>query len=121
MRYALMLSYDESEHDHTQDEKTAAVFEEFFRQAGERLHETLHLLRSPQARTVRIRQNGLVVEDGPFTETKEQIGGILVVDVQDLDEAIEFARNVPVAHVGSVEIRPIWDNRGTPDGPGWPS
>jgi hypothetical protein len=53
-----------------------------------------------------LRDDGLVT-DGPYAETKEQIGGYLLVDCKSLDEAIELAAQVPVAETGSVEIRPL--------------
>jgi hypothetical protein len=50
-----------------------------------------------------------IVTDGPFAETKEQIGGYFVVDAKDLDEAIEIAAKIPGAKFGSIEVRPIWE------------
>ena len=60
-----------------------------------------------KARVVRVRDGKTTVTDGPFAETKEQIGGYFLVDCKDLDQAIEIAQRVPVATTGSVEIRPI--------------
>ena len=50
-----------------------------------------------------------LTSDGPFAETKEQIGGYYVVDGKDLDEAIEIAAKIPGARFGSIEVRPIWE------------
>ena len=61
------------------------------------------------ARTLRVRKGKLSVMDGPFAETKEQLGGYYVVDCKDLDEAIEVAAKIPGARVGSIEVRPIWE------------
>jgi hypothetical protein len=60
------------------------------------------------ATTVRVRDNALVVSDGPFAETKEQIAGYDVIECADLDEAIEVASKHPVARLGTVEVRPFW-------------
>jgi hypothetical protein len=60
-----------------------------------------------RARTVRIRDGGTLVSDGPYAETKEQIGGFFVVECDDLDDAIELASRIPVASRASVEIRPL--------------
>jgi hypothetical protein len=60
-----------------------------------------------QARVVRVRDGEQLVTDGPFAETKEQIGGYFLVDCKDLDQAIEVAQHVPSALTGSVEIRPL--------------
>jgi hypothetical protein len=51
----------------------------------------------------------LVVADGPFAETKEQIAGFYVIDCEDLDEAIEIASRNPGARYGTIEVRPVWE------------
>jgi hypothetical protein len=61
------------------------------------------------ATTVRIRDGKTVVTDGPFAETKEQLGGYYLIDCKDLDEAIEVAARIPGAKWGSIEVRPIID------------
>ncbi|HET6259457.1 YciI family protein [Pseudonocardia sp.] len=60
------------------------------------------------ATTVRVRETEVLVSDGPFAETKEQILGYDLLDCQDLDEAIEVASKHPVARYGSIEVRPFW-------------
>ncbi|MDQ6728090.1 MAG: YciI family protein [Actinomycetota bacterium] len=72
-------------------------------QGGERLHPT------SDATTVRVRDGEVLTSDGPFAETKEQMGGYYLVDCKDLDEAIEVASRIPGAQHGSIEVRPIWD------------
>ncbi len=59
------------------------------------------------AKVVRVRDGERIVTDGPFTETKEVVGGLFVVDLPDLDEAIRLASMIPTAEHGSLEIRPI--------------
>lgn len=59
------------------------------------------------ATTVRIQDGRRVVEDGPFADTKEQLGGYFVIDVADLDEALEWAASCPSAEYASVEVRPL--------------
>ena len=59
------------------------------------------------AKTVRVREGETIVTDGPFTETKEQIGGLLVLDCEDLDQAISIAARIPVVFRASVELRPL--------------
>jgi hypothetical protein len=61
------------------------------------------------ATTVQVRQGNLLVSDGPFAETKEQVAGYDVIDCADLDEAIEIASRHPNALTGTVEVRPFWD------------
>jgi hypothetical protein len=59
------------------------------------------------ATTVRVHNGKIVATDGPFAETKEQLGGFYILECKDLDEAIELAAKIPAAKEGSVEIRPI--------------
>jgi hypothetical protein len=65
------------------------------------------LLPSDTAITVRVRNGRLSTTDGPFTETKEQIGGYYVVEARDLNESIRLAAKIPGSRHGSVDIRPI--------------
>ena len=66
------------------------------------------VLHAPEeARTVRVRDDEVLLADGPFAETKEQIGGAFSLDLPDLDEAIRIAALIPAARTGSMEIRPI--------------
>ncbi len=69
--------------------------------AGEALHPV------STATTVRVRDGQTLTTDGPFAETKEQLGGYYVVEAKDLDEAIEFASKIPNALDGTIEIRPL--------------
>jgi hypothetical protein len=65
-------------------------------------------LRPPsEATTVRVRNDEVLLTDGPFAETKEQIGGFVLIDCADLDEAIEIAAKHPAAGYGTIEIRPV--------------
>lgn len=114
MRYQLLICTDENaELALSPDEETAmmaeyAVFvEEMGKQGilqgGERLRPTT------DATTVRVRDGEVLTTDGPFAETKEQIGGYFIVDCKDLDEAVEVAGKIPGARHGSIEVRPIWE------------
>jgi len=60
------------------------------------------------ATTVRVRNGRTTTTDGPFAETKEQLGGYFLLDCKDLDEAIGFAAKIPSVKHGSIEVRPIW-------------
>jgi hypothetical protein len=67
-----------------------------------------HALQSARkAATVRVRTNGTSVSDGPFAETKEQLGGFFLIEAKDLDEALGLAARWPSARIGSIEVRPI--------------
>ena len=60
-----------------------------------------------RATSVRVRQGKRVVTDGPFAETKEQLGGYFLIDASDLDEAIAVAARIPMAARGTIEVRPV--------------
>jgi hypothetical protein len=67
------------------------------------------------ATSVRVRDQARVVTDGPFAETREQLGGYYLVEAKDLDEAIEIAERIPPARYGTIEIRPVLEIPGLPD------
>ncbi len=68
------------------------------------------------ATSVRVRNGKPLVTDGPFAETREQLGGYFLVDARNLDEAIAIATRIPGARVGTVEIRPVIEMPGLPNG-----
>ena len=71
--------------------------------AGEALQPT------PTATTVRVRNGKISTTDGPFVETKEQLGGFYLIDAKDLNDAIQVAARIPSARLGSIEVRPVVD------------
>jgi hypothetical protein len=74
------------------------------------------LLRpTSDATTVRVRNGGLLVTDGPFAETKEQVAGYDVIECADLDEATDAAAKHPVSRFGAMEVRPFWPFEQAPD------
>jgi hypothetical protein len=82
---------------------TSEMVERGLIRGGERLRPTA------DATTVRVRDGDLLISDGPFAETKEQIGGYYVIECADLDSAIEVAARIPSARHGTIEVRPIWE------------
>jgi hypothetical protein len=71
-------------------------------------------LEPPQAAiTVRVRKGKVAITDGPFVETKEQLGGYVLIEAQDLNEAIQVASRIPGARIGCVEVRPIAEDART--------
>jgi len=79
---------------------------EALRQSGHLI--VTHPLQSVRtAATVRVRQGGLAVTDGPFAETKETLGGFFLIEARDRQEAVELASRWPSARIGSIEVRPI--------------
>ena len=114
MRYLLMICTDEVAYEALSPEEAAANFagygvwmEEATKrgvlQGGERLRPTT------DATTVQVRDGKVLTADGPFAETKEQVGGYFLVDCKDLDEAIDLASKIPTAANGTIEVRPIWE------------
>ena len=111
MRYALLTCADESAAVGVEERaRRAAALEEFTDQmtacgtllASEQLH------RTETATRVRCWDGGdVMLTDGPFPETGEQIAGLFIVECKDLDEAIEVATTVPAAWYGTVEVRPV--------------
>jgi hypothetical protein len=67
------------------------------------------------ATSVRVREGKRLVTDGPFAETREQLGGYYVVEAKDLDEAIQIAERIPPARYGTIEIRPVMEISGLPE------
>jgi len=114
MRYAMLICADESAIQALSPAEAESMLGQYAKfgeemtkrgvmQGGERLRFTT------DATTVQVRDGEVITSDGPFAETKEQIGGFYLVDCKDLDEAIEIASKIPGASVGSIEVRPIWD------------
>ena len=66
---------------------------------------------SEAASTVRVLDGERIVQDGPYADAKEQLGGIFIIEVPDLDAALEWAARSPATAIGVVEVRPLWDHR----------
>ena len=114
MRYLLTICNDESAMLALSPDEDAAMLAQYGEFAEEMtrrgvLREGLRLRPTSDATLVRVRDGAVLTTDGPFAETKEQIGGIFLVECADLDEAIEIAGKIPHALYGSVEVRPIWE------------
>jgi hypothetical protein len=114
MRYILMINSDEKWYASLPPDQLQGFMDEyveFGKEMGERgiLQGGERLRPTTDATTVRVKDGDVLTTDGPFAETKEQIGGFYVVDCKDLDEAIEVASKIPAARHGSIEVRPIWE------------
>jgi hypothetical protein len=112
MRYVLLIYSDEVAGSQASPEEEEAVMAAYLA-FGEKYKSQIMggdaLLPTSSATTVRTREGKLLVTDGPFAETKEQLGGYYVVNCKDLDEAIQIASSIPGVSVGSVEVRPIME------------
>ena len=114
MRYAMLICVDENwltGLDETEGSAMLAKYGQFMEEMNERgvLQGGERLRYTTDATTVRVRDGETLTTDGPFAETKEQVGGYFIVDCKDLDEAIEIAARIPSAAHGTIEVRPIWD------------
>lgn len=116
MKYMLLVYGDEHAWDEAEREqcyKDSAQIAHEIRSSGRQLVAApLHPVAT--ATSVRVRDGKRLVTDGPFAETREQLGGYFIVDVRDLDEAIEIAGRLPSAGLGTIEIRPIMEIPGLP-------
>ncbi len=110
MRYMMLICHDESVAlgpEEGLDAETVAWIEEM---DGRGVRKSGNVLRpTNDATTVRMRNDEVLLTDGPFAETKEQIAGYDIIECEDLDEAIEVASKHPAARFGTVEVRPFWE------------
>jgi hypothetical protein len=112
MKYALLIYTDESTWGDYKPGESAdmmAAYRRFGEEAGERILAGDGLQPTATATTVRVRDGERLLTDGPFAETREQLGGFYVIEAGSLDEALEWAAKIPGAQSGSVEVRPVID------------
>ena len=114
MKYALLIYADEKAWASVPHDEQHAIHEEYDKFANELVERGVmrggdELADSPAATTVRVRDGQQLVTDGPFAETKEQLGGYFLVEVDDLDTAIELAGHVPRSPGAAVEVLAIVD------------
>ena len=114
MKYTLLIYASEQDWATQSEEESQAQFQGYMAftkdivdrgiyQSGEALQPIA------TATTVRVRDGETLATDGPFAETKEQLGGFYVVEAKDLDEAIEIAARIPDVRRGSIEVRPVME------------
>jgi hypothetical protein len=120
MRYLLTIYADETIWTDASPEQITATMEAytaFGEEAGDRIVSCDALEPTDTATTVRVRDGEPLLTDGPFAETKEQLGGFYLVECDDLDEALALAAGIPDAATGCVEVRPVMDYEalGVPD------
>jgi len=116
MKYMLLVYLDEQALSETEREHCYAESAQLTQQlnsSGQYLDASpLHPIST--ATSVRVRGGKRLVTDGPFAETREQLGGYYLVDARDLDEAIRIAERIPPARFGTIEIRPVMEIAGLP-------
>ena len=114
MRYVLLIYQHEAEHAQLSQEERGAELGAYQSLREEIQHNGLLLSTEAiqpihTATTVRVREGKTVITDGPFAETKEHLRGYILLNCQDLDEALALASRIPAAHYGSIEIRPVME------------
>ena len=107
VRYLLLICVDESIAVSPEEASAEPWVEEMERRGVRRDGSRLRPIADATA--VRLRDGEVMLSDGPFAETKEQIAGYDVIECDDLDEAIEVASRHPVAKFGTIEVRPFWE------------
>jgi len=116
MKYMLLVYLEENSLSETEREhcylESAALARDLSAQGKYLSAGPLH--PTTTATSVRVREGKRLVTDGPFAETREQLGGYYLIEAHDLDEAMKIAERVPVAKHGTVEIRPVLEISGLP-------
>ena len=115
MRYLLLIYQDEVAHSKWSEQQLAEEYQAYsnldseFQKLAVEMQSGEALMPTQTATTVRVRDGNTLTTDGPFAETKEQLGGFYLLNCKNLDEAIAAAAKIPAAQDGSIEIRPIME------------
>ena len=118
MKYMLLIYGDEQDLDETEREhcyRESVQLAHQLNEAGQFL-ATAPLHPTATATSVRVRDGKRLVTDGPFAETREQLGGYFLIEAKDLDEATDIAGRIPGARWGTVKVRPVVEIAGLPKG-----
>lgn len=116
MKYALLIYSSEEAGPRPDTPESKQLMEDYYAYTAAITQEGINvggeaLTPSATATTVRVRDGEVLTTDGPFAETKEQLGGLYLVECDDLDQALAAAARIPTAKYGSIEVRPVivWD------------
>jgi hypothetical protein len=124
MRYLCMVCYDQKTLDNLSKPEfdglvaESLAYDEKLRR-GEKYLYSGALQSVETAKTLRLQSGSVVVTDGPFAESKEQVGGFIVIEASDIDEAVQLASKIPPLRLGSIEVRPILELEPRRDRPGY--
>ncbi len=114
MKYLCLIYDDEKQWERMSQEEAGKMFGEY-RQFTNETKASGHyiggnaLQPTATATTVRLRNGSIATTDGPFAETKEQLGGYYLIEARDLNDAVQVASRIPAARNGSIEVRPIME------------
>ena len=120
MKYMLLVHHDEESFRRRPEEERNGMIQESVQLAQQLYASGQYLGAAPlhpsgETTCVRVRDGKPLVTDGPFAETREQLGGYFLVEARNLDEAIGIAARIPGARIGTVEIRPVTEIAGLPE------
>ena len=112
MKYMLLIYHDENDWNKRTEPERQHIYGEYRQliqelEAGGKYLVGDQLQPSATAKSVRVRDGKQLVTDGPFAETREQLGGFFLIEARDLNEATKIAGRIPSARTGSVEVRPV--------------
>jgi hypothetical protein len=112
MRYAFLIYSDEAAEPTPGTREMDEYMKQYFAFTSGVKEKGIHHAGVPlqpvaTATTVQVRGGQVLTTDGPFAETKEQLGGLYILECRDLDEALEYAARIPTAKHGSIEVRPV--------------
>src|ERR1700733_1994843 len=107
MQYLVLIYEDETRFAKGFSESEFAEYGAFGKKNAAAIKAGQALQPTATAKTVRVRDSKTLTTDGPFAETKEQLGGFYIVEAENLDEAVAIAARIPGARTGSIEVRPI--------------
>jgi hypothetical protein len=119
MKFMLLVHHDEEAFGKRSEQERQQLLQESVELANQ-LHANGNYLSAaplhPTSETacVKLRDGKRLVTDGPFAETREQLGGYFLIDAKDFDEAIDIAARIPGARIGTVEVRPVTEVEGLP-------
>ena len=114
MRYLCLVYFEQVVLDRMSDDEKRILdrdlldYDDELRKSGHYLHSNA-LQSTANAVTVRVRNKRISSSDGPFAETKEHLGGFILIEAASMDEAARLASGIPMAKLGSIEVRPIYD------------
>ncbi|HUY76208.1 MAG TPA: YciI family protein [Ktedonobacterales bacterium] len=112
MRYVLLIYTNETQDSQMNEQEQGAImagYNAFGEEYKDKILGGDALLPTSSATTVRVREGKTLSTDGPFAETKEQLGGYYLINAENLDEAMQIAAHIPGAAVGSIEVRPVME------------
>ncbi|HTM09483.1 MAG TPA: YciI family protein [Verrucomicrobiae bacterium] len=114
MKYLCLIYQDESVTQKLSKPELETIYDEYLTLTDEieksgRLLGRNRLQPTQAALTVRVRNGKVTTTDGPFAETKEQLGGYYLIEARDFNEAVQVASRIPSARLGSIEVRPVWE------------